>query len=106
MLDVCFAGDAHIGDICSPVGAQGWNINKQVPGVEPGSLVRRMVPSRVKGPDRLETAAGVFKYRVLPFGTLLGPEITGPKNFKPSLEGLEGTRVRVVSDCSCAGPRL
>ena len=51
-------------------------------------------------------AAGVFKYRVFPFGTLLGPEITGPKNFKPSLEGLEGTRVRVVSDCSCAGPRL
>lgn len=40
VLDVCFAGDAHVGSICFPVGAQGWNINRQVPGVEPGSTVR------------------------------------------------------------------
>ena len=72
VLDVCFAGDAHIGDICSPVGAQGWNINKQVPGATPGSPVRP-VPSGTG----LETAAGLWD-RVFPFGTLLGPEATGP----------------------------
>ena len=43
VLDVCFAGDAHVGSICFPVGAQGWNINRQVPGVEPGSTVRSLV---------------------------------------------------------------
>jgi len=43
VLDVCFAGDAHIGDVSSSVGAQGWNINRQVPGVGPGSTVRRAV---------------------------------------------------------------
>ena len=51
-----FAGDAHIGDICSPVGAQGWNINKQGPGVEPGSLVRR--GSFLVEGSWLENAAG------------------------------------------------
>ena len=72
-----FAGDAHIEDASSSVGAQGWNINRQVPGVEPGSTVR---PFGHSLDDRLRVgkAAGDFKYRVLPFGTLLGPETTGP----------------------------
>jgi hypothetical protein len=40
--------------------------------------------------DRLRVgkAAGGFKYRVFPFGTLLGPEITGPKNFQAFFGGV------------------
>ena len=82
MLDVCFAGDAHIGDVSSSVGAQGWNINRQVPGVGPGSTVRRAVVSSFGERTRVQgwNCCRVSMYRVLPFGTLLGPEATGPKN--------------------------
>ena len=89
--DACFAGDAHIEDICSSVGAQGWNINRQVPGVEPGSTSTPRTSSTCGGWLRLERVAGVFKYRVLPFGTLLGPETTGP--YELTTVWLEGTRV-------------
>ena len=58
------------------MGAQGWNINRQVPGVEPGSTVRSLVVlwMTVRGLEPLP----VLEYRVFPFGTLLGPETTGP----------------------------
>ena len=58
VLDVGFAGDAHVGNICFPVGAQGWNINKQVPGVGPGSRVRRDADFPLGGRYGVGNAAG------------------------------------------------
>jgi len=91
VLDVCFAGDAHSGDFRSPVGAQGWNINKQVPGVQPGSPVRFSFGGSWNTlPDLL--------HRVFPFGTLLGPEATGPGVLPLFLRGWGGAR---GSGCFC-----
>jgi hypothetical protein len=103
VLDAVFAGDAHIGDICSSVGAQGWNINEQVPGVEPGSMSTPCTFPLV-GMVVVGKRCRCLKYRVLPFGTLLGPETTGP--YELTAVWLEVARFRVVSDCSCAGPKL
>ena len=61
-----FAGDAHIEDASSSVGAQGWNINRQVPGVEPGSTVRPSVIlwMIVCGLERLPVTSSTGFYRL------------------------------------------
>ncbi len=55
---------------CSAAGAHGWNINKQRPPVFPGTQYGHFFGSVL---ERCGEGAGG-----LVFGTLLGPEATGP----------------------------
>ena len=98
VLDAVFAGDAHIEDICSSVGAQGWNINKQVPGVEPGSMSTLLLRRE------LERAAGVSSTGFFRLAHCWVLRQQG--RMKLTAVWLEVARFRVVSDCSCADLRL
>ena len=78
-------------------------------------LDRHCFPSRGPGPvHRAGNVVEVFKYRVFPFGTLLGPETTGPRTgtVGPDLPCRGQIRAGrgfgvwwLFLKCSCAGPR-
>ena len=81
-------------------GAHGWNINGQVPGGMDRLLVRAgfLLVGGLVGERRGCVVAG------WPFGTLLGPEATGPGGFGLSRDVVSGfLAARVACMVVCVG---